>query len=68
MIKSKIIQYIKNEICFFFKRILLTSPISGVNNENKKNKSVEYDPTIEKKPKQTRDDDEFFFMGFGISN
>lgn len=49
LIKGKIIQYIKNEICFFFKRILLTSPISGVNNENKKNKSVEYDPTNEKK-------------------
>jgi hypothetical protein len=46
----------------------LTSPISGVNNENKKNKSGEYDPTNEKKTKQTRDDDEFFFMGFGISN
>jgi hypothetical protein len=46
----------------------LTSPISGVNNENKNNKSVEYDPTNEKKPKQTRDDNEFLFMDFGISN
>jgi hypothetical protein len=46
----------------------LTSPISGVNNENKNNKSVEYDQTNEKKPKQTRDDNEFLFMDFGISN
>jgi hypothetical protein len=27
-----------------------------------------YVHTTEKKTKQTRDDDEFFFMGFGISN